>query len=69
MRSRAAQALGWFVHWYSAQRVQADAAKVLDRTSIEDLLENTGSAVGPPWQKDHRMAMAAAIAARAHWKA
>jgi hypothetical protein len=48
--------------------VQADAAKSLGRTSIEDLLESTGSAIGPPWQKDHRMAKAVAISARAQLK-
>lgn len=59
----AANARGWFVHWYDTKRVFAAAARALHRASIEDLIEETGAALGPPWQKDHRMAMAAAIAA------
>ena len=59
----AAAARGWFVHWYDAKRVFLEAAKILDRGSIDELLASTGAAIGPPWQKDHRMAMAAAIAA------
>ena len=66
--ARSAEAKGWFVHWYSTRRVHADAAKTVGRTSIEDLLENTGSALGPPWHKDHRIAMAAALSARAAGK-
>lgn len=59
----AASARGWLVHWYEARHVLAEAASALGRKSIDDLLAKTRSAVGPPWQKDHRMAMAAAIAA------
>lgn len=59
----AARARGWSVHWYDARRVHADAARALGRPSIDDLLVKTRAALGSPWQKDHRMAMAAAIAA------
>lgn len=58
----AAQARGWSVDWYDPQRVLADAARALGRDDIHDLLESTRAALGPPWQKDHRVAMAAAIA-------
>ena len=60
--ARAAEAMGWPVHWYEANRVQAEAARALGRRSITDLLQTTGAAIGPPWQKDHRIAMSAAIA-------
>jgi hypothetical protein len=63
--ARAAEARGWSVHWYDARRVLAEAATALGRRTIEDLLERTGAALGPPWRNDHRVAMAAAIAARA----
>ena len=63
--ARAAEARGWSVHWYDAKRVLADAATALGRKTIEDLLEKTGAAIGPPWRKDHRVAMAAAIATNA----
>ncbi len=58
-----AAARGWRVHWFDARSVFDEAAAALRRKSIDDLLERTGAALGPPWQKDHRMAMAAAIAA------
>jgi hypothetical protein len=61
--ARAAKSRRWNVHWYEARRVLAEAANALGRRTIEDLLEKTGAAIGPPWQKDHRLAMAAAIAA------
>ena len=61
--ARAAKARGWFVNWYHANRVLPEAAKALGRRTIADLLTQTGKALGPPWQKDHRMAMAAAISA------
>ena len=61
--AEAAAARGWVVHGYDARRVFDEAAAALRRKTIEDLLDETGAALGPPWQKDHRMAMAAAIAA------
>lgn len=60
----AARARGWSVHWYDARRVVAEAARALGRDSVDDLLAAAGAALGPPWQKDQRLAMAAAIAAR-----
>jgi hypothetical protein len=61
--ARAATARGWRVHWYDRKQVLAGAARALGRKSIEDLLETTGAALGPPWRVDHRIAMAAAISA------
>jgi hypothetical protein len=61
--AKAATQRGWRVSWYEPKRVFAEAASALRRETIEDLLEKTGAALGPPWRKDHRMAMAAAIAA------
>ncbi len=52
----AARARGWEVHWYEAKRV-------LERKGVDDLLERTGAALGPPWNKDHKLAMAASLAA------
>jgi hypothetical protein len=60
--ARAAMAKGWSVHWYDARHVAAEAARALGVKTIDDLLRKTGAAVGRPWQKDHRVAMAAAIA-------
>jgi hypothetical protein len=51
----AARALGWAVTWYDAKRVLAEAP--------HDLLRDAGKALGPPWQIDHKQAMAAALTA------
>jgi hypothetical protein len=59
----AAGARDWPVSWYEVKRVFDDAERALGKRSIADLLRDTGKALGPPWQKDHRLAMAAAIAA------
>lgn len=59
----AARARGWSVHWYDAKSVPAEAAATLGEEDIATLLEAPRGALGPPWQKDHRVAMAAAIAA------
>jgi hypothetical protein len=59
----AATARGWSVHWYDSKRVFADAASALKLPTIDALLDETRAAVGAPWQKDHKLAVAAAIAA------
>lgn len=59
----AAVARGWRVAWYEPKRVFAEAADAMGCESIDELLVATGAALGPPWRKDHRVAMAAAIAA------
>jgi hypothetical protein len=53
---------GWEVHLYVAKDVIGQAATVLgERTDA--VLEGPRSTLGPPWTKDHRMALAAAIVA------
>jgi hypothetical protein len=52
----AAEARGWPVHWY-------DAKKVLGVEGLDAHFLRVRKAVGPPWDKDHKLAMAAAIAA------
>lgn len=54
--AEAAEARGWAVYWY-------DARKVLAPEGLEDHLTAVGRASGKPWTKDHKLAMAAAIAA------
>ena len=61
--ARAAEARGWSVRCYEARRVLDEAARAFGRDSISGLLRDAGRALGPPWQKDHQLAMAAAIAA------
>jgi hypothetical protein len=61
--ARAAESRSWAVHWYDKKKV-VDAAR--DALGIEDFaghfLEMRKS-MGPPWREDHKIAMAAAIAA------
>jgi len=60
----AAEARGWAVSWYDRERVVREAATVLGR-GIEGYLTATGRALGPPWQAQHKLAAAAALAAAA----
>src|SRR5579871_3272828 len=50
----AAEARGWSVHWF-------DAKKVFE--NVDARLLDLRKSIGPPWSSDHRLAMAAAIAA------
>ena len=54
----------WPVHWYVRKTVFTNAGEAAGR-NIDELLREIGKSVGPPWQKDHKMAMAAAIVAGA----
>jgi hypothetical protein len=59
----AAAARGWNVLWYDAKHVREDAAAALGH-DIDATLRAMGKAMGPPWQADHKLAAAAALAAR-----
>ena len=50
--ARAAETRGWPIHWYDAKRLNLDA----DFLQLRDT-------IGPPWTKEHKLAMAAAVAA------
>ena len=54
---------GWPVHLYSAKDVEAQAARILGERA-GDVLGRPRTTLGPPWTKDHRIALAAAIVAR-----
>jgi hypothetical protein len=57
-----ARARGWDVHLYDAKDVEARAVTVLDERA-DDVLRGPRATMGPPWAKDHRMALAATIVA------
>ena len=57
-----ARARGWEVHLYDAKDVEARAAGRLAERADEILL-GPRAAIGPPWAKDHRMALAATVVA------
>jgi hypothetical protein len=57
-----AHALGWEVHHYDAKRVLGQAAAILG-PGADSVLQGPRARLGPPWTKDHRVALAAAIVA------
>ena len=57
-----ARARGWDVHLFNAKDIESQAARILgDRA--DDVLYGPRATLGPPWTKDHRMALAATILA------
>jgi hypothetical protein len=58
----AATARGWEVHRYDAKAVVAQAEVLLGQRAAEVLL-GPRTALGPPWAKDHRVALAATVVA------
>jgi hypothetical protein len=58
-----ADARGWEVHAYDAKAVLDQAASILGERA-DEVLNGPRATMGPPWTKDHRVALAAAIVAR-----
>ena len=59
----AAEMRGWAVHWYDAKTVLDAASRTLRGENFDAYFLRMRKAVGPPWNGDHKLAMAAAIAA------
>jgi hypothetical protein len=57
-----ALARGWDVHLYDAKAVVSEAETVLAERA-DEILRGPRAMLGPPWTKDHRTALAAAIMA------
>ena len=57
-----AHARGWEVHLYDARTVKHEAVRILGERADEQL-HGPRAALGPPWSKDHQMALAATIVA------
>jgi hypothetical protein len=55
-----ARARGWAVHFYEVKDVEINAARLLG-SRVTKVLEGPRSVLGPPWSKDHRIALAATI--------
>ena len=60
--SELAHARGWEVHFYDAKAVVGQAVSML-AGQADDVLQGPRARMGPPWAKDHRIALAAAIVA------
>jgi hypothetical protein len=57
-----AVARGWEVHLYDAKAVVDQAARMLGQRA-DEILQGPRATMGPPWETDHRIALAAAIVA------
>src|SRR5437762_13081418 len=57
----AAEARGWAVYWYDAKSVSGAARQALRVEGLDAYFLQVRKAVGPPWNQDHKLAMAAAI--------
>ena len=60
--ARCARGRGWDVHYYDAKNVEGQAMDVLG-SRADEVLRGPRATLGPPWGKDHRMALAATIMA------
>ena len=58
----AAEARGWPIHWYDAKSVLGAASQALRVANLDAHFLHVRRAVGAPWNNDHKLAMAAAIA-------
>lgn len=59
----AAEARGWPVHWYDSKSVMGAARQALRVEDLDAHFLQVRKAVGPPWNNDHKLAMAAAVVA------
>lgn len=55
----AAKSRDWPVYWYDAKTVLDSAARVV--ANLDNHFLEVRKTIGPPWNQDHRLAMAAAI--------
>ena len=60
--SELARTRGWEVHLYDANAVAAQAAALLAERA-DEVLDGPRAELGPPWTKDHRVALAATVVA------
>lgn len=58
-----AQARGWQVHWYDARTVVGNMCEALQLGAADQWFADLRQTLGSPWTQDHRLALAAAIAA------
>ena len=53
---------GWEVHCYDARHVEGQAADLLGPRA-DEVLRGPRATLGPPWTRDHRVALAATVVA------
>lgn len=59
----AAAERGWSVDWYEREHVFRGAAEAMELADVDGWLLALGKSAGPPWQAQHKLAAAAALAA------
>jgi hypothetical protein len=57
----AALARGWSIDWYDAKKVLGSVSQTLRVENFDDYFLRVRKIMGPPWNEDHKLAMAAAI--------
>ncbi len=57
----AAELHGWPIHWFDAKKVLVSASQALHVENFDVHFSQMRRTVGPPWNNDHKLAMAAAI--------
>jgi hypothetical protein len=60
--SECAHVRGWEVHLFDARDVEAQGARILGERAA-DVLHRPRATLGPPWTKDHRIALASTVVA------
>lgn len=55
-----ARVRGWVVHLYNSKDVEDEAVRILGERA-DEVLHGPRASLGPPWSKDHRMALAATV--------
>ena len=60
--SECAYVRGWEVHLFDAKGIEAQAARILGGRARE-VLHGPRATLGPPWTRDHRIALAATVVA------
>ena len=63
--ANAAESRGWVVHWYDPKTVFDAAADALHTRTLDRHFLHARKMLGSPWNQDHKLAMAAAIAGHA----
>lgn len=59
----AAKARGWAVHWFDSKSICDAATRLLGIDDFNAHFARMRKTLGPPWNNDHKIAMAAAIVA------
>lgn len=57
----AAEARGWPIYWYDTKKVLASASEAFHVENFDAHFLQLRKAVGPPWNQDHKLALAAAV--------